>query len=85
MSGDSAAATTVSGHRSSARLVVVGDHATGKSSLIATVASDTFPETVPPVLPPTCLPADYFPDGIPVIIIDTPSRFELIFSDLQFI
>ncbi|KAI3773084.1 hypothetical protein L6452_04282 [Arctium lappa] len=76
MSGDSAAGTTVSGHRTSARVVVVGDHATGKSSLIATVASDTFPETVSPVLPPTRLPADYFPDGIPVIIIDTPSSLE---------
>ncbi|KAJ9547706.1 hypothetical protein OSB04_020249 [Centaurea solstitialis] len=76
MSGDSAAETTVSGHRSSARVVVVGDHATGKSSLIATVASDSFPETVPPVLPITRLPADYFPDGIPVTIIDTPSSLE---------
>lgn len=77
MSGDSPEGTTISSRRSTVRVVVLGDHATGKSSLIAAAASDTFPENVLPVLPLTHLPADYFPDGIPVIIIDTPSRFEL--------
>ncbi|XP_042753732.1 mitochondrial Rho GTPase 2 isoform X2 [Lactuca sativa] len=76
MSGDSPEGTTISSRRSTVRVVVLGDHATGKSSLIAAAASDTFPENVLPVLPLTHLPADYFPDGIPVIIIDTPSSLE---------
>ncbi|KAI3741867.1 hypothetical protein L1987_59545 [Smallanthus sonchifolius] len=73
MSGGSSA---VSRHWSTVRVVVVGDPATGKSSLITAAATDTFPETVSPVLPPTILPADYYPDGIPVTIIDTPSSLE---------
>ncbi|CAH1443434.1 unnamed protein product [Lactuca virosa] len=76
MSGDSPEGTTISSRRSTVRVVVLGDHATGKSSLITAAASDTFPENVLPVLPVTHLPADYFPDGIPVTIIDTPSSLE---------
>ncbi|KAL4572057.1 hypothetical protein LXL04_018826 [Taraxacum kok-saghyz] len=76
MSGNSPEGTTASSRRSTVRVVVVGDHATGKSSLIAAAASDIFPENVPLVLPITLLPADYFPDGIPVTIIDTPSSLE---------
>ncbi|CAI9297232.1 unnamed protein product [Lactuca saligna] len=76
MSGYSPEGTTISSRRSTVRVVVLGDHATGKSSLIAAAASDTFPENVLPVLPLTYLPADYFPDGIPVTIIDTPSSLE---------
>ncbi|KAK9055780.1 hypothetical protein SSX86_026865 [Deinandra increscens subsp. villosa] len=76
MSRDFSAGTAVSRHWSTVRVVVVGDPATGKSSLIAAAATDTFPEIVPPVLPPTVLPADYYPDGIPVTIIDTQYSLE---------
>ncbi|KAL3516096.1 hypothetical protein ACH5RR_022998 [Cinchona calisaya] len=58
------------------RIVVAGDSKTGKSSLIVTAAAETFPTTVPPVLPPTRLPDDVFPDRVPVTIIDTSSSTE---------
>ncbi|KZV32415.1 mitochondrial Rho GTPase 1 [Dorcoceras hygrometricum] len=64
------------GDRSSVRIVVVGDRGTGKSSLIAAVAAETFRKDVPSVLPPTRLPADYYPDNVPMIIIDTSSSLE---------
>uniref|UniRef100_A0A7N0TLT9 Mitochondrial Rho GTPase n=1 Tax=Kalanchoe fedtschenkoi TaxID=63787 RepID=A0A7N0TLT9_KALFE len=62
--------------RAGVRVVVVGDRGVGKSSLIAAVATESFPERAPPVLPPTHLPADFFPDRIPVTVIDTPSSLE---------
>ncbi|KAJ9696274.1 hypothetical protein PVL29_008486 [Vitis rotundifolia] len=62
--------------RTGVRVVVVGDRGTGKSSLISTAATETFPETVQPVLPPTRLPADFYPDRVPVTIIDTSSSLE---------
>ncbi|XP_068646109.1 mitochondrial Rho GTPase 1-like [Aristolochia californica] len=61
------------GGRTSVRVVVVGDRGTGKSSLIVTVAAESFPDNVPPVLPPTRLPSDFYPDRVPVTIIDTSS------------
>ncbi|KAJ0791214.1 putative GTP binding domain, P-loop containing nucleoside triphosphate hydrolase [Helianthus annuus] len=78
MSGGSVAATPVPGHRTTVRVAVVGDRGTGKSSLIAAAASESFPDSVSPVLPPTRLPADYYPDGVPVTIIDTASRICLL-------
>ncbi|KAK6915568.1 Mitochondrial Rho GTPase 1/3, EF hand associated, type-1 [Dillenia turbinata] len=65
-----------SGGRSNVRIVVAGDRGTGKSSLIVTAAAETFPTNVPPILPPTKLPDDYYPDGVPITIIDTSSRSE---------
>ncbi|KAL5561667.1 hypothetical protein UlMin_031414 [Ulmus minor] len=62
--------------RTDVRVVVAGDPGTGKSSLIVAVAAESFPENVPPVLPPTRLPADIFPDLVPVTIIDTSSSLE---------
>ncbi|KAF7805122.1 mitochondrial Rho GTPase 1-like [Senna tora] len=62
--------------RSGVRIVVAGDRGTGKSSLIITAAADTFRANVPPVLPPTKLPEDLYPDRVPITIIDTPSRSE---------
>ncbi|EPS60166.1 hypothetical protein M569_14639, partial [Genlisea aurea] len=59
--------------RASVRIVVIGDRGTGKSSLIAAAAAESFRKDVPPVLPPTRLPADYYPDNIPIVIIDTSS------------
>lgn len=58
------------------RIVVAGDRGTGKSSLIVTAAADTFPTNVPPLLPPTRLPDDKYPDRIPVTIVDTSSSLE---------
>ncbi|KAI7983411.1 Mitochondrial Rho GTPase 1 [Camellia lanceoleosa] len=54
-------------------IVVTGDHAPSKPSLIVTAAADTFPTNVPPLLPPTRLPDDKYPDRIPVTIVDTSS------------
>ncbi|GLT52741.1 hypothetical protein SLA2020_260630 [Shorea laevis] len=67
---------SVAAGRSGVRVVVVGDRGTGKSSLISAVASESFPEHVSPVLPPTRLPADFYPDRIPVTIVDTSSSVE---------
>ncbi|KAI5068058.1 hypothetical protein GOP47_0016403 [Adiantum capillus-veneris] len=61
---------------SSVRVVVAGDSGTGKTSLIVAVATDSFPAGVPPVLPSTRLPADFYPDRVPLNIIDTSSRLE---------
>ncbi|KAL1809103.1 hypothetical protein ACET3Z_026093 [Daucus carota] len=58
------------------RIVVAGDKGTGKSSLIVTAVADTFPANVPPVLPPTSLPVDIYPEKVPVTIIDTASSAE---------
>ncbi|KAF2314883.1 hypothetical protein GH714_037053 [Hevea brasiliensis] len=67
---------STSGARTGVRVVVAGDRFTGKSSLIAAAATESFPENVPRVLPPTRLPADFFPDRVPVTIIDTSSGLE---------
>lgn len=66
----------MSGGLKNVRVVVVGDRGTGKSSLIAAAASERFLDNAPPVLQPTLLPADFYPDGIPVLIIDTSSSLE---------
>ena len=67
--------------RSGVRIVVAGDRNTGKSSLIITAAAETFPSNVPPLLPPTRLPEDLYPDRVPITIIDTPSRYEFLNSN----
>lgn len=64
------------GGKTGVRIVVCGEKGTGKSSLIVTAAADTFPANVPPVLPPTRLPEDFYPDRVPITIIDTPSSVE---------
>ncbi|XP_021282187.1 mitochondrial Rho GTPase 1-like isoform X2 [Herrania umbratica] len=58
------------------RIVVAGDRGTGKSSLIVTAAADTFAANVPRLLPPTRLPEDFYPDRVPITIIDTSSNPE---------
>jgi hypothetical protein len=65
--------------RAGCQVVVVGDHGAGKSSLIIALATDSFPEKPPPVLPPTRLPPDFYPDRVPLTIVDTSSRFPLPF------
>ncbi|MQL95443.1 hypothetical protein Taro_028116, partial [Colocasia esculenta] len=68
------AASTDFGGRTNVRVVVVGDEGTGKSSLIVSAATESFPDNVPALVPPTRLPPDYYPDRVPVTIIDTSSR-----------
>ncbi|KAK8488579.1 hypothetical protein V6N13_027531 [Hibiscus sabdariffa] len=58
------------------RIVVAGDRGTGKSSLIVTAAAETFPTNVPRLLPPTRLPEDFYPDRVPITIIDTSAKPE---------
>lgn len=58
------------------RIVVLGDGEVGKTSLITTAATETFPDNPPPLLPPTKLPPDATPEGVPIIITDTSSRPE---------
>ncbi|KAK9062263.1 hypothetical protein SSX86_019449 [Deinandra increscens subsp. villosa] len=58
------------------RIVVAGDHGTGKSSLIITAATECFPTNIPPVLPPTRLPEDLFGEHVPITLIDTSSSLE---------
>uniref|UniRef100_A0A2P2LK64 Mitochondrial Rho GTPase n=1 Tax=Rhizophora mucronata TaxID=61149 RepID=A0A2P2LK64_RHIMU len=65
-----------SGGKTGVRVVVAGDRFTGKSSLIAAAATESFPENVPPMLRPTRLPADLFPDRVPITIIDTSAALE---------
>ncbi|XVF57432.1 hypothetical protein PTKIN_Ptkin06aG0204800 [Pterospermum kingtungense] len=62
--------------RKEVRIVVAGDRGTGKSSLIFTAASDTFEPNVPRLLPPSWLPEDFYPDCVPITIIDTSSNPE---------
>ncbi|XP_021742480.1 mitochondrial Rho GTPase 1-like [Chenopodium quinoa] len=69
-------AKSSTGNKNGIRIVVAGDKATGKSSLIVTAVSDTFPTNVPSVLPPSRLPDDMFPDRVPITIIDTSSSIE---------
>lgn len=66
---------STSGDRTDIRIVVAGDRGTGKSSLIASAATDSFPDNVAPVLPITCLPADFYLANVPITIIDTSSRY----------
>ena len=72
MAGGGSATMANSG---SVLIVVAGDRGTGKTSLIVTTAVDKFLTSAPPLMPPTKLPLDCFPDQVPLTIIDTSSRF----------
>jgi len=58
------------------KAVVLGDEGAGKTSLITAVATESFPDHPPPVLPHTKLPPDATPEGVPMVIMDTSSRDE---------
>ncbi|XP_073028481.1 mitochondrial Rho GTPase 1-like [Primulina eburnea] len=75
MAGGSSA-SGAAGNAAGVRIVVAGDAKTGKSSLIVTAAAENFPTSIPPVLPPTRLPEDLYPDRVPVTIFDTSSSPE---------
>jgi len=57
-------------------ITVLGDAGVGKTSLISAAATETFPDSPPPVLPPAKLPPDTTPEGVPVVITDTSTRPE---------
>ncbi|KAL3840376.1 hypothetical protein ACJIZ3_024967 [Penstemon smallii] len=76
MVGGGSTSGAAAGGNNVVRIVVAGDAKTGKSSLIVTAAAENFPSNVPPVLPPTRLPEDLYPDRVPVTIIDTSSSPE---------
>ena len=71
---ESTTMSSIGDGRARCQVVVLGDPGTGKSSLIAAVATDSFPEKPPLVLPPTLLPHDFYPDRVPLSIVDTSSR-----------
>ena len=58
------------------RVVLVGDKGTGKTSLIVSSLTDSFPDNPVPVLPPTRLLPDMFTEKIPLLLVDTSSRCE---------
>ena len=60
------------------RVCVCGDVGVGKTSLIISAATDSYPtqEEPPPVLPPTRLPSDILPDLVPVVVADTSAAPE---------
>ncbi|KAG0586124.1 hypothetical protein KC19_2G066000 [Ceratodon purpureus] len=62
--------------RTRIQVVVIGDAGVGKSSMILAIATDSFAEGVPPVLPPTRLPTDFYPDCVPLTIFDSSSRVD---------
>lgn len=78
MAKSATATGTAGGGKNGVLIVVAGDRGTGKSSLIVTAAADTFPSNVPPVLPPTRMPEDFYPDRVPITIVDTSSKYILI-------
>jgi hypothetical protein len=57
-------------------VAVVGDAGVGKTALITAAATESFAERPPPTLPPTRLPADATPEGVPLVLNDTSSRDE---------
>ncbi|KAJ8436826.1 hypothetical protein Cgig2_032054 [Carnegiea gigantea] len=65
------------GNKNGIRIVIAGDRGTGKSSLIVTAVSETFPTNVPPVLPPSRFPDDMFADRVPITIVDTSSSLSV--------
>eukprot|EP00899_Mesostigma_viride_P001879 jgi/Mesvir1/11692/Mv00084-RA.1 len=58
------------------RVVVIGDEGAGKTSLITAAANDIFPDSPPPLMQPTLIPAEAFPDRVPLLIVDTRSKPE---------
>lgn len=58
------------------RIVLVGDAAVGKSTLISSLVKDTYVPHVAPVLPPVSLPLEASPEGVNTTISDTPSSPE---------
>uniref|UniRef100_A0A061RX14 Ras homolog gene family, member T1 n=1 Tax=Tetraselmis sp. GSL018 TaxID=582737 RepID=A0A061RX14_9CHLO len=62
--------------RRNVNIVVAGDPGVGKTSLILAAATEAFPDHPVPTLPPTSLPGELTPDGVPSTVVDTSSRPE---------
>lgn len=60
--------------KESVRIVVVGDHSAGKTSLIKTLISEEFDNEVPPTLPVVVIPPEVVPERVHVSIVDTSSK-----------
>lgn len=60
----------------SVTVAVVGDAGVGKTCLITAAAAEAFADHPPPTLPPTRLPADATPEGVPLLLVDTSAREE---------
>ena len=60
----------------SVTVAVIGDAGVGKTCLITAAAAEAFADHPPPVLPPTRLPADATPEGVPLLLVDTSAREE---------
>ncbi|KAL0717648.1 hypothetical protein Bca4012_066970 [Brassica carinata] len=60
------------------RIVVVGEKGTGKTSLIMAASNESSQphQNIPPVLPYTTFPSEWFCDPVPATIIDTSSKPE---------
>lgn len=58
------------------KITVIGDEKVGKTSLITTAATESFPEHPPPLLPPTKLPPETTTENVPILVTDTSSRPE---------
>ena len=59
------------------KILLIGDHGTGKSSLISTYISQRFDVVVPSVLTDAKLPAATTANGVAVTIMDSSSRLSL--------
>ncbi len=57
-------------------VVVVGDRASGKTSLITTAAQDVFSESPVPVVQLTRFPSDFYPEPVELLVHDTSSKPE---------
>lgn len=62
--------------RAVVRVVVCGPAGSGKTCFVTAAAMETFPERVPPHVPPTLLPTDALPGRVSALLIDTSSRAE---------
>lgn len=62
--------------RTRIQVVVIGDAGVGKSSMIMAIATDSFADDIPHVLPPTRLPTEFYPEGVPLSIYDSSSSPE---------
>lgn len=55
------------------RILLLGDQAVGKTSLILSLVSEEFPEEVPPKAEEITIPADVTPEHVPTNIVDYSS------------
>lgn len=59
--------------RRNVRILLLGDQAVGKTSLILSLVSEEFPEEVPPKAEEITIPAEVCPENVPTNIVDYSS------------